>query len=152
MRVIVQRVRSSTVTVNGTAIGQIERGLNLLIGIAHGDTITEVDWMVRKILSLRLFPAEEIESSFQLSVQEIGGEILAISQFTLYADCRKGRRPSFEEAASSAAAEQLYENMIAKLRQSGLKVETGRFGADMKVEIVNDGPVTLLLEKGEGHN
>ena len=149
MRVIVQRVRSSSVSVNGIRIGQIERGLNLLIGIARGDTSEDVDWMVHKILSLRLFPAETQGSSFQLSVTEIGGGILAISQFTLLADCRKGRRPSFEGAASAIAARQLFEEMVEKLRESGLKVETGRFGAHMSVEIINDGPVTLLLEKGE---
>ena len=145
MRVVLQRVTSSQVTVAGQVVGQIGRGLNLLVGIAATDTEAELDWMARKCLELRVFPGEG--SSFNQSVQDIGGELLVISQFTLYGDCRKGRRPSFDQAAPPAQAETLYEQFVAKLRHSGLKVETGQFGAMMQVSIENDGPVTLVLER-----
>lgn len=146
MRVVIQRVKSSQVSVAGEVIGKIGRGLNLLVGIAEGDTEAELDWMVRKCLDLRLFPGEAGDR-FDCSVQEIQGELLVISQFTLYGDCRKGRRPSFDQAAAPAQAEALYEQFVSKLRQSGLRVETGKFGAQMQVDIVNDGPVTLMLER-----
>jgi D-aminoacyl-tRNA deacylase len=144
MRVVLQRVLSSQVTVNGEAIGKIDRGLNLLVGIAETDTDTELDWMARKCLELRVFSTE---GRFDQSVQDIQGEILVVSQFTLYGDCRKGRRPSFDQAASPDRAEQLYNQFVEKLRESGLKIETGKFGAMMQVSIENDGPVTLILER-----
>ncbi|PMB40025.1 D-tyrosyl-tRNA(Tyr) deacylase [Fischerella thermalis CCMEE 5330] len=147
MRVVIQRVKSSKVTVNGEIIGKIGRGLNLLVGIADSDTDAELDWMVRKCLELRLFPDQEGGDRWQKSVQEIGGELLVISQFTLYGDCRKGRRPSFDRSATHQTAEDLYNCFVAKLRESGLKVETGKFGAMMQVTIENDGPVTLILDK-----
>lgn len=156
MRVIVQRVKSSQVTVNGQIVGKIRRGLNLLVGIASTDTEAELDWIARKCLELRLFPAAETGSNsetqtqgerWQKSVQEIGGELLVISQFTLYSDCRKGRRPSFDRSAAPELAQDLYNYFVAKLRQSGLRVETGQFGAMMQVSLENDGPVTLLLER-----
>ncbi|MBD2119403.1 D-aminoacyl-tRNA deacylase [Trichocoleus sp. FACHB-262] len=148
MRVVIQRVKSSQVTVAGQVIGKIGRGLNLLVGISSTDTEAELDWMARKCLELRLFPdSERGNGRFDQSVQEIGGELLVVSQFTLYGNCRKGRRPSFDQAATPAIAEQLYEQFVAKLRQSGLKVETGKFGAMMEVAIENDGPVTMLLER-----
>lgn len=147
MRVIVQRVLSSSVTVNGHILGHIGRGLTLLVGVASGDTSTEIDWMVSKILNLRIFPAHDTNSTFQNSVLDIDGSILAISQFTLYGDCRKGRRPSFAKAAAPDQAEPLYQEFVSKLRESGLQVETGRFGADMNVDIVNNGPVTLIIER-----
>jgi D-aminoacyl-tRNA deacylase len=146
MRVVIQRVKASSVTVEGVTVGQIGRGLNLLVGIAPTDTDTELDWMVRKVLSLRLFPSEGQER-WDLSVCEIQGELLVISQFTLYSDCQKGRRPSFDGAAPPVQAEVLFNQFVAKLRESGLKIETGRFGAMMQVAIANDGPVTLILEK-----
>jgi D-tyrosyl-tRNA(Tyr) deacylase len=146
MRVVVQRVQASQVTIDGEVVGRIGRGLNLLVGIAETDTETELDWMVKKCLDLRLFPGETGDR-FERSVQEIQGELLVISQFTLYGDCRKGRRPSFDRAAPPALAEQRYTEFVAKLRQTGLKVETGSFGAMMQVSIENDGPVTILLEK-----
>lgn len=146
MRVILQRVRSSQVTVEGRVVGKIERGLNLLVGITEGDSETELDWMVRKCLSLRLFPDAET-GRWDQSVQDIGGEILVVSQFTLYGDCKKGRRPSFDKAAAPAIAQPLYEQFVEKLRLSGLKIETGQFGAMMQVAIDNDGPVTLILER-----
>jgi D-tyrosyl-tRNA(Tyr) deacylase len=147
MRIVIQRVKFSQVTVNGEVVGKIGRGLNLLVGIASTDTETELDSMVRKCLELRLFGGEEGSDRWEKSIQEIGGEILVISQFTLYGDCRKGRRPSFDRSATPHAAEDLYNRFVAKLRQSGLRVETGKFGAMMQVSIENDGPVTLLLER-----
>jgi D-aminoacyl-tRNA deacylase len=148
MRVVIQRVKSSQVVVNGEIVGQIGRGLNLLVGIAPSDTDAELDWMARKCLDLRLFPArEDGEGRWEKSVREIGGEVLAVSQFTLYGDCRQGRRPSFSGSADPTLAERLYEQFVAKLRQSGLRVETGQFGAMMQVAIENDGPVTLWLER-----
>ena len=147
MRVVIQRVKFSQVTVNGEIVGKIGRGLNLLVGIASTDTETELDWMVRKCLELRWFGGEEESDRWEKSLQEIGGEILVISQFTLYGDCRKGRRPSFDRSATPHLAEDLYNHFVAKLRESGLRVETGKFGAMMQVSIENDGPVTLLLER-----
>ncbi len=147
MRVVIQRVKSSQVTVNGEIIGKIGRGLNLLVGISDRDTEAELDWMARKCLELRLFSESESDSRWQKSIQEIQGELLVISQFTLYGDCRKGRRPSFDRSANPQIAEDLYNSFISKLQLSGLKVETGQFGAMMEVAIANDGPVTLILEK-----
>ncbi|MEM1251326.1 MAG: D-aminoacyl-tRNA deacylase [Cyanobacteria bacterium P01_H01_bin.21] len=149
MRVVIQRVTASQVMVDGQIVGQIGQGLNLLVGIAKTDTVQELDWMVQKCLSLRLFP-EGDSGRFDLSVQDIQGALLVISQFTLYGDCRKGRRPSFDQAASPEQAIKLYEQFVAKLRLSGLQVETGQFAAHMQVTIDNNGPVTLLLERNAG--
>jgi D-tyrosyl-tRNA(Tyr) deacylase len=146
MRVIIQRVKSSQVTVNNEVVGKIGRGLNLLVAIANSDTEAELDWMVRKCLDLRLFPDGD-DNGWQKSVLEIGGELLVVSQFTLYGDCRKGRRPSFDRSASPTQAVELYDRFVDKLRASGLKVATGLFGAMMQVTIENDGPVTLILER-----
>ena len=154
MRVIIQRVKSSHVSVDGEVVGKIGQGLNLLVGISDTDTDTELDWMAKKCLELRLFPGVEDGSGaeggrqrFDRSVQDINGELLVISQFTLYGDCRKGRRPSFDRAATPTITEKQYERFVEKLRQSGLKVETGIFGAIMQVAIDNDGPVTIILER-----
>ncbi len=148
MRVIIQRVTASQVTVNGQIVGQIGTGLNLLVGIASTDTDAELAWMARKCLDLRLFPDPERDNPrFDRSVQEIGGELLVISQFTLYGDCRKGRRPSFDRAAAPDLARERYDQFVALLRESNLRVETGEFGAMMQVAINNDGPVTLILER-----
>ncbi|KJH70798.1 D-aminoacyl-tRNA deacylase [Aliterella atlantica] len=147
MRVVIQRVTCSQVTVDGETIGKIGKGLNLLVGIASTDTAAEIDWLARKCLELRLFDSEAGTSRWQKSVVEIGGEILVISQFTLYGDCRKGRRPSFDASAAPELAENLYDYFVSKLQASGLKVVTGRFGAKMQVSIENDGPVTLILER-----
>ena len=146
MRVVVQRVKSSSVRVNSEVIGKIDRGLNLLVGITATDTEAELDWMIRKCLDLRLFP-DESDKPWSKSVIDIQGEILVISQFTLYGDCRKGRRPSFSNSATPDIAEPLYSLFIGKLKQSGLNIATGKFGAMMEVAIDNDGPVTLVLEK-----
>jgi D-tyrosyl-tRNA(Tyr) deacylase len=148
MRVVIQRVKSSQVQVADVVVGKIGQGLNLLVGIADTDTEAELDWMTRKCLDLRLFPGSDTSTDrWEKSVLEIGGELLVISQFTLYGDCRKGRRPSFTRSASPESAQQLYDKFVDKLRQSGLRVETGQFGAKMQVSIENDGPVTLLLER-----
>lgn len=154
MKVVVQRVRSSSVEVNQQIVGTIGRGLNLLVGIALEDTFADVEWMAQKCLNLRIFPEEKIDTlsekssqRFNRSVQDIQGEILVVSQFTLYGDCRKGRRPSFENAASPDLAKPLYLHFIEQLKQSGLEIATGRFGASMQVAIDNDGPVTLIIER-----
>ncbi|BAU64544.1 D-tyrosyl-tRNA(Tyr) deacylase [Stanieria sp. NIES-3757] len=147
MRVVIQRVKSSSVIVDGEIVGKIGKGLNLLVGIAPSDTDAELDWMARKCLELRLFPGNSNSSKWEKSVVDIDGELLVISQFTLYGDCRKGRRPSFSNSASPDLAEKLYEQFINKLKQSGLNVATGKFGAMMQVRIENDGPVTLWLER-----
>ena len=146
MRVIIQRVKSSSVSVEGNIISEIGQGLNLLVGIANTDTEIELDWITRKCLDLRLFP-DETNKPWSKSVMDIQGEILVVSQFTLYGDCRKGRRPSFSNSAAPEIAEPLYNLFITKLRQSSLTIATGKFGAMMKVAIENDGPVTMILEK-----
>lgn len=146
MRVVIQRVKSSQVEVDGEIVGKIGRGLNLLVGITNSDTETELAWMARKCLDLRLFPGED-SARWDYSVQEIQGEILVISQFTLYGDCRKGRRPSFSNAAPPDSAELLYNRFVNQLQASGLLIATGKFGANMQVSIENDGPVTVLLER-----
>ncbi len=145
MRVIVQRVKSSSVSVDSKIIGEIGQGLNLLVGIAATDTEAQLDWMTRKCLDLRLFPDQD--KPWSKSVIDIQGEILVVSQFTLYGDCRKGRRPSFSNSATPDIAESLYNLYVSKLNQSGLTIATGQFGAMMDVQIENDGPVTLILEK-----
>jgi D-aminoacyl-tRNA deacylase len=146
MRVVVQRVSTSSVTVAGQVIGQIGRGLTLLVAIAPTDTQAELTWMTQKCLNLRLFPSLESDR-WQNSILEIQGDLLVVSQFTLYGDCRQGRRPSFERAAPPTQAEAFYDEFVALLKVSGLRVETGQFGATMEVAIANDGPVTLFLER-----
>ena len=141
MRVVIQRVQSSSVTVEGEVIGQIGEGLNLLVGISPQDTEAELDWMTRKCLDLRLFPDKSTNQAWSKSVADIAGEILVVSQFTLYGDCRKGRRPSFSGSAAPQIAEPLYDLFVMKLQQSGLNIVTGKFGAMMDVKIQNDGPV-----------
>ncbi|MBY0088143.1 D-aminoacyl-tRNA deacylase [Brevibacillus brevis] len=144
MRVVVQRTREASVTVAGEIVGQIDYGLMLLVGITHDDTEKEVEFVTDKIANLRIFEDEEGKMNF--SVLDKGGQILSVSQFTLYGDCRKGRRPNFMAAARPEQAEPLYELFNAKLREKGLHVETGRFGAMMDVRLLNDGPVTLIME------
>ena len=147
MRVVIQRVKSSSVIVEEKVIARIDRGLNLLVGISATDTEAELDWMTRKCLDLRLFPDEATDKAWDKSVVDIQGEILVVSQFTLYGDCNKGRRPSFSNSAAPEVAEPLYNLFVDKLKQSGLTVVTGKFGAMMEVKIDNDGPVTLILER-----
>lgn len=146
MRIIIQRVTRSQVVVEGEVIGKIGRGLNLLVAIAPTDTITELDWMINKCLNLKLFP-DGAGKPWGRSVQDIEGELLVVSQFTLYGDCRKGRRPSFSGSAKPDAARQLYEEFVTRLKVKYPAVQTGKFGAMMQVDIENDGPVTLILER-----
>jgi D-aminoacyl-tRNA deacylase len=145
MRVLIQRVKASRVEVAGKIVEEIGQGLMLLVGITHTDTPVELVWMARKCLELRIFPDQD--GRFAQSVEEIRGELLVVSQFTLYGNCVKGRRPSFDQAAPSESAQKLYDQFVNQLRQSGLRVETGKFGAEMQVLIENDGPVTLWLER-----
>jgi D-tyrosyl-tRNA(Tyr) deacylase len=146
MRIVVQRVNGSSVSVAGEVVGKIGRGLMLLVGIGTTDTEQKVDWMVNKVLGLRVFSSAETDR-WEQSVTDIQGELLVVSQFTLYGNCQKGRRPSFDAAAHPTQAMTLFEGFVEKLRSSGLRVETGQFGAMMQVDISNDGPVTLILEK-----
>ncbi|OPJ56774.1 D-aminoacyl-tRNA deacylase [Alkalithermobacter paradoxus] len=147
MRAVVQRVLSSKVTVNGDVVGEIGKGLMILLGVTHSDTASDIKYLVEKILNLRVF--EDNEGKMNLSLMDIKGELLVVSQFTLYGDCRKGRRPSFTEAAKPEYANKLYEEFIDECIKLGVKVEKGKFGADMKVDILNDGPVTMLLDSSK---
>lgn len=144
MRAVVQRVSHSNVTVEGTVTGQISRGLMVLIGVADGDTEKDAEYIAGKVSGLRIF--EDENEKMNLSVKDIGGEILAISQFTLLGDVRKGKRPSFSSAARPEEANELYQHFITCLRQEGLTVGEGVFQTHMMVELVNDGPVTILLD------
>ena len=145
MRVVLQRVSRAKVTIEGRISGAIERGFCLLVGYTHTDTPEQVGWMADKVAGLRVF--SDAEDKMNLALADIGGAVLVVSQFTLYGNSEKGRRPSFIDAARPEQAIPLYESFIAELRGKGLRVETGEFGAMMDVELVNDGPVTLMLEK-----
>ncbi|ERG66280.1 MULTISPECIES: D-aminoacyl-tRNA deacylase [Exiguobacterium] len=145
MRVLLQRVKEASVTVDEETIGQIEAGYLLLVGVTHEDTETEVNWLADKVAGLRVF--EDADEKMNLSIQDVAGKVLSVSQFTLYGDTLKGRRPAFTQAAKPDIAERLYEKFNERLRTHGLVVETGKFGAMMDVALVNDGPVTLMLEK-----
>jgi D-tyrosyl-tRNA(Tyr) deacylase len=147
VKALLQRVTEASVSVGGEAVGRIGRGLVILVGIASGDTEKDIQYLVPKIVNLRIFPDDE--GRFNLSALDIKGELLVVSQFTLLADTRKGRRPSFVEAAPPAEAEQLFERFVVQARATGLKVETGRFQQYMQVKIHNDGPVTILLDSRE---
>ena len=144
MRAVVQRVASSRVTVDERVTGEVKKGLLVLLGVTHDDTSKDVDYMVDKVTNLRRF--EDENDKMNLSLKDIGGEVMAVSQFTLYGDARKGRRPSFSDAARPDVANPLYEEFVEKLRAQGITVGTGVFGAHMMVELTNDGPVTILLE------
>ena len=144
MRVVAQRVSHAKVLIDGETVSQIGRGLLLLVGVKNDDAPADAEFLAQKCLNLRVF--EDQQGKLNLSVLEIKGEILAVSQFTLYGDTRKGRRPSFTEAASPQAAQSLYQKFVEGLRKSGLTVKTGAFGKHMLVEIHNDGPVTLIME------
>ncbi|HTT66447.1 MAG TPA: D-aminoacyl-tRNA deacylase [Gemmatimonadales bacterium] len=145
MRVVLQRVSRAAVRVDGQTVGGIGRGFVVLAGFAPGDAEPALAWMADKIAGLRVFG--DAEGKMNLPLAEVGGGVLVISQFTLYGDASKGRRPSFVGAAPPGEAEALYDRFVAMLRERGLPVETGRFGAMMEVEMVNEGPVTLVLEK-----
>ena len=144
MRVVLQRVAHASVTVDGEVIGKIQRGFLLLVGVTHDDAMEDMEYLVRKIVQMRIF--EDEEGKLNRSIQDIGGEILSVSQFTLYADTKKGNRPSFSKAAPGDVALEMFEQFNGLLRDTGIPVETGQFGADMKVELLNDGPVTILLD------
>lgn len=144
MRVVLQRVAHASVTVDGETIGKIQRGFLLLVGVTHDDAIEDMEYLVRKIVQMRIF--EDEEGKLNRSIQDIGGEILSVSQFTLYADTKKGNRPSFSKAAPWDVALEMFEQFNGLLRDTGIPVETGQFGADMKVDLLNDGPVTILLD------
>ena len=147
MRVVLQRVKYAQVKVNDACIGKIEKGFMLLVGITQDDTLETIQKVAKKCAVLRIF--EDEEGKMNLSLEDVQGDILSISQFTLYADCKKGRRPSFVKAAKGEQANALYEAFNEELRNYGIHVETGEFGADMKVELLNDGPVTILLDSDE---
>ena len=138
MRALIQRTKQASVTIDGTVHGQITHGLLILLGVCEGDTEAEADYLADKCVGLRIF--------MNLSCADVGGGLLVVSQFTLYGDCRKGKRPNFMRAARPETAIPLYERFIARCRASGLPVETGEFGADMQVSLTNDGPVTIILD------
>ncbi|OYP30397.1 MULTISPECIES: D-aminoacyl-tRNA deacylase [Rhodopirellula] len=150
MRVVLQRVTEASVKVDGAIVGQIQHGFMALVGIGQGDNESVVQWMADKTAQLRVF--EDEAGKMNRSIIESGGAVLAISQFTLYGDCRKGRRPAFTDAAAPDVANELYQRYVAMVRQHGIEVETGIFAADMKVSLVNDGPVTILLERESDTN
>lgn len=144
MRIVVQRSKSAKVTVNGEVVGEIEKGFVLLVGVTHEDQLTDASFLAEKITNLRIF--EDKDGKMNLSLLDVGGEILSVSQFTLYGDCRKGRRPNFMGAAKPDHALKIYETFNQLLREKGLKVEIGEFGAMMDVQLINDGPVTLIID------
>ena len=144
MKVVLQRAKSGSVTVDGQVVGAIEKGYVLLVGITHEDTVEDLQYCAKKVAELRLW--EDAEGKMNHAIDEVGGEILSVSQFTLYADTKKGRRPSFTNAARPEIAEPLWEQFNELLRERGLHVETGIFGAMMDVALVNDGPVTIIID------
>ena len=144
MRAVIQRVKASSVTVGDETIGKIDSGLLVLLGVAKPDQSADADFLAEKIVNLRIF--EDEQDKMNRSLIDIGGEMLVVSQFTLLGDCRKGRRPSFIDAAGPDKANELYEHFVARVRKTGVHVATGRFRAMMEVSLINDGPVTLILE------
>ena len=147
MRAVVQRVSSSKVTVEDNITGQIKKGLLVLLGVTHEDTSSDVDYMIDKILNLRIF--EDENGKMNLSLKDVDGELLVVSQFTLYGDCRKGKRPRFTNAARPEVATPLYEEFVQKSKEQNIVVQTGQFGAHMMVDLINDGPVTMLLDSSK---
>jgi D-tyrosyl-tRNA(Tyr) deacylase len=148
VRAVVQRVSRASVTVGGEVVGRIEKGLLVLLGVAEGDTQDDVIFLAAKIAGLRIFPDDE--GKMNRSLVDVGGRMLVVSQFTLLGDCRKGRRPSFIQAARPERAVELYRGFVAEVQGQGVAVETGRFQEHMDVELVNDGPVTLILDTRQG--
>lgn len=144
MRAVLQRVRESSVSVQGNIIGRIDGGILVLLGVADGDTARDADYLADKVVNLRIF--EDENGRMNRSLLEIGAQLLVVSQFTLLADCRKGRRPSFVDSAPPESAVKLYEYFVEKVRRKGVVVQTGSFGAMMAVNLINDGPVTLILD------
>ncbi len=148
MRAVVQRVKRASVTVNGEVVGRIEKGLLVLLGVGRDDTEADADYLAAKVAGLRVF--EDGDGKMNLAAADAGGAVLAVSQFTLYGDVRRGKRPSFDDAAPPVLANRLYERFVQHIRDAGLHCETGRFQEMMDVELVNDGPVTILLDSGKG--
>ncbi|MDO4669954.1 MAG: D-aminoacyl-tRNA deacylase [Aerococcus sp.] len=144
MKVVVQRVSEASVSIDGQVVGEIKRGFVLLVGVGHGDTEQEADYLARKIGKMRVFNDEA--GKMNLALDQVGGEILSISQFTLYANTKKGNRPSFVDAGEPQKSEALYDYFNAQLENQGYRVATGQFGADMQVAIINDGPVTIVMD------
>ena len=147
MKVVIQRVKNAKVEVNKSVVGEIDNGLLILLGIANGDTKENADYLVKKIGKLRIF--RDGKEKMNSSVKDINGKVLIVSQFTLYANCNKGNRPSFFESANPQVAEELYEYFCSKFKESGIETQKGIFGADMQISLLNDGPVTIILEDGE---
>ena len=145
MKIVIQRVTDASVTVKGQEISRIGRGYLVLIGIKDSDTKENADYLVKKLINLRIF--EDENGKMNLNINQIGGELLIISQFTLYGNTKDGNRPSFTEAAKPEKAEELYNYFVEQCKKEGIKTETGIFGADMKVSLINDGPVTIMLER-----
>lgn len=145
MKAVIQRVKNAQVDVDGKTVGKIETGFLVLLGITHNDTKEQADYLVKKICNLRVFTDEN--QKMNLSLKDVNGELLIISQFTLYADCSNGNRPSFTEAANKNKANELYEYFCSECEKDGIHIEKGIFGADMKVSLLNDGPVTIIIEK-----
>ena len=144
MRAVVQRVSRCRVTVEGSVVGEIGAGLMVLLGVSNADNESAADYLAEKIIGLRIF--EDVEGKMNLSVQDFGGAVLVVSQFTLYGDVRRGKRPSFDAAARPEEAKRLYEDFVSKVRAAGLRCETGQFQAMMEVELVNSGPVTIMVD------
>lgn len=144
MRIVVQRVKEASVTIAGEVVGKIEKGLLVLFGVRNGDKPTATPWLVNKLVNLRLFSDEQ--GKMNLSVKECAGEILVVSQFTLYGNCKNGRRPDFMESAPPALAEKIYNKFVSEVSKEMGGVQTGRFGAMMDVQLINDGPVTLIVD------
>jgi D-tyrosyl-tRNA(Tyr) deacylase len=144
MKVVIQRVKYSSVTVEGKVVGKIDKGILILLGVSKEDTSADADFLINKIIQLRIF--EDQEGKMNISAVDINADLLVVSQFTLYGDCTKGRRPSFDPAASPQQAKELYEYFVQRLKATGMKVETGVFGAMMDVALLNDGPVTFIIE------
>lgn len=147
MKFVIQRVKKASVTVDNEVIGHIDKGFFVLIGVCDADDEAVADKMIRKLLGMRIFA--DLEGKTNLSLEDVGGEMLLVSQFTLYADCKKGNRPSFIKAGSPEHAEKIYDYIVDECRKSGLNVQTGSFGADMTCEIINDGPFTIDLDSEE---
>ncbi len=144
MRAVVQRVKKASVVVDGKIVGKIGKGILILLGVGKEDTEEDIRWLADKVSNLRIF--EDDEGKMNKSVKDVGGKILVVSQFTLYGDCRKGRRPSFTQAAPPEKGRFFYEKFIEDLKKEGIEVESGIFGAKMEVHLINDGPVTILLD------
>lgn len=145
MKIVLQRVKKAKVTVDGTIAGAINRGILILLGVQKDDSEEQADFLVGKCIELRIFPDEDYKMN--RSLKDVGGEALVVSQFTLYGDCKKGRRPSYTNAAPPEKGERLYEYFVEKMKEQGVRVETGVFGAMMDVDLINDGPVTIILER-----